>query len=289
MLEMRRRSVTVINLSGAASPNFKEMIDMTDPTAGQDGGAKLVRRALFFTLFLSLAANVGHTLLAVSVIPAWLRMIGAVAWPLLIFLGVDITVKVAWEIISGRRLGVWCARLLILIPAIPAGIASYEHMHAVLLAMGERPFIAQIGPGAVDLFMIGCTITLVLLSKPIAAQPEPAPQAVVAELPEIPELEPAPEATENEQKAADLLSLTLTNPRKPRAAKVEQEKAVRMMLDGQATEAVDAGLMGASTMRRYVKVQRMLIAGQIEVDPIREKVNPELVEIIRTSLKDGAA
>ena len=61
---------------------------------GTEDGRGLVRGTLVFTLGLSMAANVGHTILADSVVPTWLRMIGAVAWPLLVFLAVEILVRV---------------------------------------------------------------------------------------------------------------------------------------------------------------------------------------------------
>lgn len=124
-----------------------------------------------------------------------------------------------------------------------------------------------------------------MTSVPIAPAPAPAP------LPEISELPPAREITEIEQRAADLLGITLTNPRKPRAAKADQEKAVRLMLDGKASEAIEAGLMGASTMRRYQQVWRTLKANPLADDfgSATGKVAPELVALIRERVTDGAA
>lgn len=88
--------------------------------------------------------------------------------------------------------------------------------------------------------------------------------------------------TEIGQQAADALGITL-NPRLPRAPKADQEKAVRMMLDadGDGSEAVAAGLMGASTMRRYVAARRELAAGR---PAPTDKVNAELIEIIRKAV-----
>jgi hypothetical protein len=238
--------------------------------------AGLVRRTLFFTLGLSVLANVGHTLLADSTVPVWLRMIGAIAWPVLVFLGVDITVKTAWDAITGKRGGIWLARLLILVPGVPAGITSYEHMHAVLLAMGERPFIALIGPGAVDLMMIGCTITLVMLQrvKPVEVPEAATPAAEITET-SIEDFEIKPWTPEHGEQLARKVRQSSRAARNPG----EQEQAIRMMLDGESAKAVENDLMGASTMRRYVRAERIL-RGDLAADP-GDKLRPELVEIIR--------
>ncbi len=225
---------------------------------------------------LSLAANVGHTVLAESTIPTWLRMIGAVAWPLLVYGAVDITVKVAWDIIQGRRSGIWLAKLLILIPGIPALITSYEHMHAVLLAMGERPFIAMIGPGAVDLFMIGATITLVLLQR-TARMSEAAPAAAPAEV-----IDPAP---------APVFDVTYApierKPRRTSAASGQLAEAVNLLLGGTASgEVAEETGVGASTVRRYAKVLKMIRTGH-EVDARKERVKPEMVALMRERMAEA--
>lgn len=259
---------------------------------------RLVRGWLFFALALSLLANIGHTLLADSMVPVWLRMIGAVAWPLLVFAGVDITVKVAWDLLHGRRGGVMLARLLILLPAIPAAVTSYEHMHAVLLAMGERPFIASFGPGAVDLMMIGCTITLVLLQRSLRdLEQEPAPAApAVEQLEQVSIPLPGAGVVTGERGRSEALFEMLTGnepppelvipqervERKPRAAKAEQEQAIKLMLAG---EPVSADVMGASTLRRYQKAMRTLRGNpQADIDCKAEKVRPELIAIIRDAM-----
>jgi hypothetical protein len=248
---------------------------------------RLVRRTLLFTLALSLLANIGHTLLADSRVPVWLRMIGAVAWPILVFLGVDITVKVAWDAISGRRGGIWLARLLILIPGVPAGITSYEHMHAVLLAMGERPFIAAIGPGAVDLMMIGCTITLVLLQRSAGTAqdfvtPKVIPPGAGVWEQMIKQYEEAARENPIEQERK------VQQPRRPRPASGDQAKAIELMLAGKADAAVEGVMMGASTMRRYQRAWRILQANPAAFPDAAacatEKVRPELIEQIRDAV-----
>jgi hypothetical protein len=75
--------------------------------------------------------------------------------------------------------------------------------------------------------------------------------------------------------------------RAPRAGKPEQEKAIAMMLAGQRQEAVDAGLMGNSTMRLYEKAARLLRnnpAEQIGPKLDGRSVRADLVEIIRAHM-----
>ncbi len=263
-------------------------------------GRKLVRGVLLFTLMLSMAANIGHTVLAVSTVPVGFRMVGAVAWPLLVFFGVEIIVRVAWDAIIGRRRLASLARLLILVPAAPAAITSYEHMHAVLTAMGERPFIAAIGPGAVDVMMIGCTITLVLTRRTTTTLPPALPDEEPALTDE--ELESVLErwgVSGQESTAAPISPAPMGTPesapevsgqererkvRAPRAGRSEQESAVRMLLDGASVEDVHAATgIGRSTLGRYRTVMRVLHNNPQadEFGSATGKVHSDLIAIIR--------
>jgi hypothetical protein len=262
------------------------MIDVTDPTAGQ-GWARL---GLGFGVALSITGNVAATALTDSSVSLGLRIPFAIVWPLALFFAVEILVRVRWMRTFLHVLG----RIVLIGPvSAVAAIVSWLHLNHLMGMAGEVSVARVLGPLAVDGLMLGSTVALLAIRAIRAAREDalPATAAVPAPatLPEIPELPPIRETTEIEQRAADMLNITLTNPRKPRAAKADQEKAVRLMLEGKADEAVEAGLMGASTMRRYAKVRRMLAAGQIEVDPVREKVNPELVALIRASITDGVA
>ncbi len=256
-------------------------------------GRRLVRAVLLFSLAVSMAANVGHTLLAESVIPAWLRMIGAVIWPLFVFFGVEITVRVAWQLIAGHRALTALARLAVLVPAVPAAITSYEHMHAVLLAMGERPFIAMIGPGAVDVMMIGCTITLVITRAARQAAGEPEHDEQKERSVEQPEQVSAPPMTVPREMLAPVAPdlgavVTEQRARAPRSAPEQLENAVEQLLAGATVSAAAEGNgVGRSTVQRYQKVKVALkLDPAAEIDCKAEKVNPELVERIRAALQE---
>ncbi len=236
------------------------------------------RTTLGITLGVSLLANVGHTLLAASTVPAWLRMIGAVAWPMLVFLAVEVLVRNTWQRRNSHRF----ARLLILLPGIPALITSYEHMHAVLLAMGERPFIAAIGPGAVDTLMIGCTLTLLFMRTP-----EP--------LPEIPAADPIPAEVEMIEQETATGIVEIPAPivkrerpeRTPRPAAEDRAEAIRLLLAGE-TPAVTAEKTGVAlaALRRYqTQINKLRTLGADAELPPASGVGPELMLIIRDGIR----
>jgi hypothetical protein len=254
----------------------------------QQSGRRWVRFTLALTLALSMAANVGHTVLADSTIPTWLRMIGAVFWPVLVFLAVEILVRVFWLPKASHRL----ARTLILVPGVPAAITSYEHMHAVLLAMGERPFIAAIGPGAVDVMMIGCTLTLLFTRVSVSTvSSEQQPPAMSDEQMEhvlskwVSEerseqnapVSPAPLVrhldVSTPSDVSDVPVVATIGERAPRAAANGTEYRLRELLGMPELKAQD------STMRRYAKIARVLRNDpDAVVDYAAEKVKRELVD-----------
>jgi hypothetical protein len=254
-------------------------------------GRRWARFWLIAALLVSVVANVTHTVLATSDVTLYLRVPGAIVWPLFTFAGIEILVRMEWE----SRFSHYLARSVLLAAAVPAAITSYEHQYNLLGLMGERQLIQLIGPAAIDGLMIGCTMALLFTRSLPASAPSPLleqPREMSnAELEQIVERwskeleQPAPTAEELERAERMTASEQLEQPkaeRAPRAGKPEQEKAVNMMLLGQRQEAVEAGLMGDSTMRRYEKVARLLRHNpNEEIDAKREKVQSTLVDLIR--------
>lgn len=68
-----------------------------------------------------------------------------------------------------------------------------------------------------------------------------------------------------------------------RASSEDQQRAIKLMLAGDDTAAIEAG-MGASTLRRYKKVWREL-AGNPPVEPDLKAVKADLVDIIRQHIE----
>jgi len=231
---------------------------------------------LVVALLVSVAANITHTVMADSEISLWLRVPGAMVWPLFTFGGIETMARIIWE----QRWTHSIARNALLAAAVPAAITSYEHQFTLLGMMGERPMIQFIGPLAIDGLMIGCTMALLLTRKgaPVA-EPAPATPIPATIVPQHPEPVTLPEITEEEFEE-------IKDSFRRRATKADQERAVRLMLDGKRQEAVDAGIVGESTMRRYEQVQRVLRNDPQATDfrSATGKVAPEHVAIIRDAM-----
>lgn len=163
-------------------------------------GRRWARGVLTVALLVSLVGNVAHTYLADSVISLWLRVPGAIVWPAFTFFGIEIVVRMIWE----RRWTHSIARNMVLGPAVPAAIVSYEHLHWMLTAMGERAFIAAIGPLVIDGMMIGCTMVLLFTRNLPQVTIDPESLNVDAEISRL-------EAVLAEQQHADALAIEQTH------------------------------------------------------------------------------
>jgi len=136
---------------------------------GNNNGHNYARFWLVVALIVSVTANITHAVLAVSDVSLWLRVPGAVVWPMFTFAGIEVLVRVYWE----KRWTHNLTRTMLLAASVPAAITSYEHQFTLLGMMGETSVIQFIGPLAIDGLMIGCTMT-VLLTRKRPAQETPA-------------------------------------------------------------------------------------------------------------------
>lgn len=237
-------------------------------------GRLWARWALSLSLAVSVVGNVTHTVLTDSVVSLGLRIPGAVIWPVFVFLGIEILVRVVWQRTVAHRF----ARLMILWPVVPAAITSYDHLRSLLAMMAERPFIAIIGPGAIDGMMIGCTLVLLLTRTAPKAEQTDTPVATEQEtiwlrsnpitgpddIPTIAPISPAPQI------------------RAPRAA-WDARKVAEMVLDGSKDpEIMLATQAGRASIGRFRKVAKQLQADpRTPIDAQAEKVRPEHISIIR--------
>lgn len=108
---------------------------------------------------VSIAANIAHSFLPPDGAPLGWRpeigaVVGAVVWPVFLFIAVEIFVRNIWP--KG-----WSWVLLRWVGLLPvAGVAafvSYRHLSGLLAHYGEEPIICIIGPLAVDGLMIMST------------------------------------------------------------------------------------------------------------------------------------
>ncbi|NYT93738.1 hypothetical protein [Salinispora sp. H7-4] len=156
---------------------------------------------------VSIAANVAHSYVpptppdGAPPVPAdWTpqagAVVGAIFWPVALFVAVEILARVAWP--EGRR---WSAlRFGGLVPvATVAAIVSYKHLSGLLAFYGEDGLTATIGPLAVDGLMIMATGAL--LATGIRAHATPAPEKVPAPVTEAAPV-PAAEVIEPASPAA---------------------------------------------------------------------------------------
>jgi len=128
---------------------------------------------------VSIAANVAHSYVPPpgAADPArWHpqtgAVVGAVFWPLALFVAVEILARTAWP--AGRR---WIAvRYLGLLPvALVAAGVSYRHLSGLLAFYHEDGLTSSIGPLAVDGLMVMATGALIATG---ARRPAPVPATV---------------------------------------------------------------------------------------------------------------
>lgn len=109
--------------------------------------------------FVSIAANIAHSYVPPQGEPeTWTphlgAVIGAVFWPIALFVATEILTRVAWP--TGL---VWQAlRWLGMLPvAAVAALVSYRHLSGLLAFYGEEPLVCVLGPLAVDGLMVMAT------------------------------------------------------------------------------------------------------------------------------------
>jgi hypothetical protein len=135
---------------------------------------------------VSIAANVAHSFVPPAGAGAGWRpepgaVLGAVFWPVALFVVVEIVARVAWP--AGRR---WLAlRYVGLLPvAVVAAVVSYRHLSGLLAHYGEDPLTATIGPLAVDGLMVMASGALIASAgRAAAVEPASAPASPTAPAP----------------------------------------------------------------------------------------------------------
>lgn len=134
---------------------------------------------------VSIAANVAHSFVppaeaASSWTPHSGAVVGAVFWPIGLFVAVEIFARIAWPI--GRR---WTLlRFLGLLPvAVVAAVVSYRHLSGLLDFYNEDVLTVSFGPLAVDGLMVMASGALIATGRQKAAPVEPSivVEAVVQE------------------------------------------------------------------------------------------------------------
>lgn len=217
---------------------------------------------------VSILANVAHSYVPPAAAPVdWTpqrgAVIGAVFWPLALFVAVEIFARTAWPV--GRR---WTAlRFLGLLPvAAVAAVVSYRHLSGLLAFYAEDPLTVVIGPLAVDGLMVMATGALIATGarraapvatslaamvvapdEAVANEPAPAPTAseAVTPAPGAPAAEVTPQSAPAPKRAA----VTRSPKRQPSAAERVAKAIARSPRASDATIAARLGLSEATVKR----------------------------------------
>jgi len=241
-------------------------------------GQGWARFGLGFGAALSIIGNVAHTFLASSEVSLWLRVPFAVAWPVVLFIGIEVLVRIDWRRALLDNIG----RLVIVGPAgAVAAVVSYLHLHKLMHLAGEVDFAALVGPLAIDGLMIGCTVALLAIRARTLAPP--------------PATETAPIETVTEPIAEPAAAVTAV-PSAPRAARTpavratpeDMRKAVKALLDG-ATVKAALTLAGLPDTKRAAVGRYSTAVNRLRNDPQADVSNiPGLHSELLAEINDWA-
>lgn len=133
-----------------------------NPTTNRSGRGWAYTGAIIGGL-VSVAANVAHSFIPPAGAPAGWHpeagaVVGAIVWPVFLFIAVEILARVAWPTGSLWRLTRWAGLLPV---ALVAAFVSYRHLSGLLAHYGEDPLVQHLGPIAVDGLMVMATGALI--------------------------------------------------------------------------------------------------------------------------------
>ena len=159
------------------------MTEPTPPPLGRISGRGWAYAGAILGGAVSIAANVAHSYVppehaSAGWSPHGGAVIGAVFWPVALFVAIEILARTAWP--TGRQ---WLTiRLVGLLPvALVAAVVSYRHLSGLLAFYREDGLTATIGPLAVDGLMVMATGALIAAARRRATTTEAtAPDATGA-------------------------------------------------------------------------------------------------------------
>ncbi len=218
---------------------------------------------------VSVAANVAHSYVPPTGVPdGWSpqggAVVGAIFWPVALFVAVEILARVPWP--TGRKW--WWLRFGGLLPvAAVAALVSYRHLAGLLRFYGEDGITATLGPLAVDGLMVVATGALLVTARRTAAVVDTVSADATVTAPEPPTA-PVVEATPAATPAA---AKRVT--RKPASADRVARAAAKMPGATVAQIAAKAGV-SESTARRHLPVPAAAVASPIAPVPAE---TPDLI------------
>jgi hypothetical protein len=145
---------------------------------------------------VSIAANIAHSYvpptglsreLAVGWSPNVGAVIGAMFWPIALFVATEILTRVVWP--SGRVWALlrWAGMLPV---AVVAALVSYRHLSGLLAFYGEEALVCVLGPLAVDGLMVMATGAILATGQTKHTTTEPASAPAAPNPVQVPALTP---------------------------------------------------------------------------------------------------
>ena len=137
---------------------------------------------------VSIAANIAHSFIPPhGSPPTWApepgAVIGAIVWPVFLYIAVEILANVIWPAGLGWQILRWAGLLPV---AVLAAFVSYRHLSGLLAHYGEEPIVYYAGPLAVDGLMVMATGALIATGRRRTQPSTPAaPIAVPVVAPSI--------------------------------------------------------------------------------------------------------
>jgi hypothetical protein len=117
---------------------------------------------------VSIAANIAHSYVPPQGVaqdwsPRAGAVVGAVFWPVALFVATEILTRVAWPTGGRWRLVRWAGMLPV---AAVAALVSYRHLSGLLRFYGEESVVSVLGPLAVDGLMVMATGAILATGQP---------------------------------------------------------------------------------------------------------------------------
>lgn len=174
---------------------------------------------------ISIAANVAHSFIHPHGAPAHWRpepgaVVGAVAWPVVLFFAVETLARTPWPNRTRYHLLRWVGLPPV---AFVAGLVSYRHLSGLLAHYGEDRLVYVFGPIAIDGLMVMATSALIATARQHPTPTDTHDQVVTAATPATPTTIPTPVSTP--AAASTAAATTATSAKAPAAKKAPAKKA----------------------------------------------------------------
>lgn len=269
---------------------------MTDNTSGRSWA----RLGVVVGISFSIAGNVTDTVMKHSDVPVWLRISFATIWPVMLFVAVEVLVRIQW-------LPTWAhrgARTVLLSVAVPTAVTSFLHLHDLMTLAGETGVARVAGPLSVDGLMIGCAVALLVtrslppsalssvrgVAQQFSGAFDSPPSSVQWTPPEeVPPLLPAetlPRRRPSVEELEEIVNGGAPAATRARASTWPIETVVRMMLDGAEKATVLRETKISETTHGRVRQAVTLLREDPHAEvPSLWKVRADVVQVIRAEVQ----